>query len=120
MRQVEVAVVLGQHETWTYSFRLRSMECIGCSHHVNDTPFSRRGSQVKGSRQAIWLTDQSMPPILPVSSTQVCVKIIRLESGMLQELAEGLVRTLSGRQVAAGSVVLLSSVTNMSAAGTGG
>jgi hypothetical protein len=120
MRQAEVSVILGQHETWTYSFSLRSLECIGCSQHINYSPFPRRGSQVRGGRQAIWLTDQSMPPILPVSPAQQCVKIIRLESGMLQELAEGLVRTLSGRQIAAGSIVLLTSVTNMLAAGTAG
>jgi hypothetical protein len=41
MRQVEVSVILGQHESWTYSFRLRSMECIGCSNHFNYTPFPR-------------------------------------------------------------------------------
>jgi hypothetical protein len=120
MRIVEVAVILGQHESWTYSFRLRMMECIGCPLHVNHTPFPRRGTNIKGGRQAIWLSDQSMPPILPVLSQQQCIKIVRLENGTLQGLAEGLVRTLSGRQVAAGSTVLMTSVTNMTAAGPSG
>jgi hypothetical protein len=39
---------------------------------------------------------------------------------MLQELAEGLVRFLSRQQIAAGSAVLMTSVTNMVAAGTAG
>jgi hypothetical protein len=120
MRIVEASVILGQQESWTYRFRLRTMECIGCPLHVNYTPFPRRGTNVKGGRQAIWLTDQSMPPILPATSQQQCIKIVRLENGTLQELAEGLVRTLSGRQVAAGSTVLLTSVTNMTAAGPAG
>jgi hypothetical protein len=75
---------------------------------------------VKGGRQLIWLTDQSMPPLLPVATNQECIKIIRLENGTLQELAEGLVRTLSGRQVAAGSAVLMMSAIIMAAAGTAG
>jgi hypothetical protein len=99
MRIVEVDVMLGQKLTWTYSFSLRTAECIGCKQHVNVTPFPRRGSQIRGGRQAIWLSDQSVPPVLPSSSqTLQCVKIVRLEGGMLQELAEGLVRALSGRK----------------------
>jgi hypothetical protein len=94
------------------------MECIGCSQHANSQPFPLRGSNCRGGRQLIWATDQSMPPMLPTSSTQECVKIMRLESGSLQELAEGLVRTLSGCQVAAGSVVALTSASNMTAVGT--
>jgi hypothetical protein len=120
MRIVELDVLLGQKLTWMYSFRLRTAECIGCKQHINTTPYPRRGSQ-RGGRQAIWLTDHSMPPLLPVTHQSLhCVKIIRLEGGMLQELAEGLVRTLSGRQIAAGSTVFLTSVTNMAAAGAAG
>jgi hypothetical protein len=120
MRLADVAVVLGQKQTWSYSFCLRTMECIGCSQHANSQPFPLRGSNCRGGRQLIWATDQSMPPMLPTSSTQQCVKIMPLESGSLKELAEGLVRTLSGRQVAAGSVVLMTSASNMTAVGTAG
>jgi lysophospholipase L1-like esterase len=121
LRLVEKDICLGQNQAWTYSLNMKSMECIGCRAHINYQPFPRRGSNVRGGRQVIWLTDQSMPPVLPVkSSGQECVKIFRLEGGMLQELSEGLVRILSGRQVAAGSAVLLTSATNMAAAGTAG
>jgi hypothetical protein len=68
----------------------------------------------------VWLTYQSLPPLLPATTSQECIKIMRLESGTLQELAEGLVRTLSGRQIAAGSVILMTSATNMAAAGPSG
>jgi hypothetical protein len=119
-RLVERYISLGQKQSWTYSFCAKTLECIGCKNHVNAQHFPRRGSNQKGVRQVIWLTDDSMPPVLPVGGGQGCIKIVRLESGTLQELAEGLVRILSGRQVAAGSVVLLSSVANMAAAGTNG
>jgi hypothetical protein len=119
-RQVEREISLGQKQTWTFSFNTKMMECIGCREHTNAQPFPRRGCNIRGGRQVIWLADQSMPPCLLVESTQQCVKIIRLESGKLQELAEGLVRTLLGRQIAAGSSVLMTSVTNMAAAGTAG
>jgi hypothetical protein len=112
-RLVEKNICLGQKQT-------KTMECIGCNAHPNVQSFPKRGSNIRGGRQVIWLTDQLMPPVLPVKSGQQCVKIVRLESGSLQELAEGLVRVLSGRQVAAGSAVLLTSATNMAAAGTVG
>jgi hypothetical protein len=119
LRTAEVAVNLGQKRTWSYSFNSKTMEC-GCARHKNVVSFPRRGSGVKGSRQVIWLCDQSMPPILPATDESNCVKIIRLEYGFLGELAEGLTSLLAGRQVAGGSVVLLSSLTNMAATGTAG
>jgi hypothetical protein len=61
-----------------------------------------------------------MPPILPATEDDSCIKIIRLEYGLLGELAEGLIVLLASRQVAGGSVVLLSSLTNMAAAGMAG
>jgi hypothetical protein len=54
-----------------------------------------------------------------MASNKDCIKIIRLEMG-LRELAEGLVATLSGRQVAPGSVVLMTLATNMAIGGTSG
>jgi hypothetical protein len=119
-RLVEKNISLGQKQTWTFSFCTKNAECIGCRSHINVQHFPRRGSNSRGERQIIWLTDESMPPVLPVKGEQQCVKIVRLEGGTLQELAEGLVRTLSGRQVAAGSAVLLTSLANMAAAGTNG
>jgi hypothetical protein len=99
LRTAEVAVNLGQKRTWSYSFNSKTMEC-GCAQHKNMISFPRRGSGVKGGRQVIWLCDQSMPPILPATDESNCVKIIRLEYGLLGELAEGLITLLAGRQVA--------------------
>jgi hypothetical protein len=113
-------VILGQKKTWSYSSDSVSFECLGCQQHHNHLYFPRRGSGCRGSRQTIWLADQSMPATIPVASTLGCVKIVRLKNGSLKDLAEGLVELLSGRQVAAGSVILLTSASNMAAAGTAG
>jgi hypothetical protein len=115
---LELDVNLGQKMTWSTSFERRNMECIGCAQHLNTTAFQRRGTGGKGGLQAIWLTDQSMPPILPSTTQLSCVKIVRLEHGMLSDMAEGLVRLLSRRQVAPGSVILLCLATNMAAVRT--
>jgi hypothetical protein len=120
MRCVDVEVNLGQKKNWSFSFGRRDMECLGCTNHQNVISFPKRGSGVRGSLQAIWLGDQVIPACLPSQSRLTCVKIVRLEHGSLMDLAEGLVRVLSGRQVAAGSVVLLTSLTNMATASTEG
>jgi hypothetical protein len=119
LRVAEVAINLGQKRTWSYSFNSKSMEC-DCSQHKNVVSFPRQGSGAKGGGVVIWLCDQSMPPILPAADDGSCIKIIRLEYGLLGELAEGLIALLARRQVAGGSVVLLSSLANMAAAGTAG
>jgi hypothetical protein len=121
MRQVEIQIILGQKQTWTYSLDSKNMECRGCQQHNNMVAFPRRtGGGCRAGRQVIWLADQATPPILPSPSKSWCVKIIRLENGILSEMAEGLVKLLAGRQVAGGSAVLLASGTNMAVAGTAG
>jgi hypothetical protein len=61
-----------------------------------------------------------MPVILPSSSSLGCIKIARLENGMLADLAEGWVTMMAGMQIAAGSTILLTSATNMAHTGTTG
>jgi hypothetical protein len=90
VRLAQLDVNLGQKQAWTYSLDVKIMEFIGCKSHFNQQPFPRRGSSIRGCRQAIWVTDHSMPPILPTKMTQQCIKIIRLDCGTLQELTEGL------------------------------
>jgi hypothetical protein len=118
VRLTQLDVNLGQKQAWTYSLDVKIMECIGCKQHFNQQPFPRRGTNVRGCRQAIWVSDHSMPPILPTKTTQQCIKIIRLDCGTLQELTEGLVRVLAGRHITAGSVILMTSATHMRATGT--
>jgi hypothetical protein len=44
-----------------------------------------------------------MPAILPSPSGLGCIKIVRLETGMMRDLVEGLIQLLSSWQLAAGS-----------------
>jgi hypothetical protein len=91
MRIVDLEVNLGQKMTWTNSISRRTMECIRCSKHFNVTSFPRKGTGGRGGLQAVWLCNRSMLPILPSSSQLGCVKIFRMEHGMLADLADGLV-----------------------------
>jgi hypothetical protein len=120
LRAVEVDVNFARKQAWTYSFDSKTMACRRCSMHKDRVPFPRRGRGGQGGRQVIWLGDHTIPPLLPVTSGLQCVKIMRLESGLLKEMAEGLVRVMAGRQITAGSVILMTSATNMAAAGTVG
>jgi hypothetical protein len=120
MHLVHLNVVLGQKKSWSYSFDPRTMQCVSCIAHLNTISFPKRGNSARGGRQVIWLADQSMPALLPSPTGLGCIKIVRLESGMLPHLAEGLVQLLSGRQLAAGSIVLMTSATNMTVAGMAG
>jgi hypothetical protein len=77
IKMASVKVVLGQKKTWSFSFDSNSFECLGCTQHHGRLYFPRRGSGGRGGRQTIWLCDQSMPPMIPVTSSLGCIKIIR-------------------------------------------
>jgi hypothetical protein len=76
MRVVDLNVVLGQKKTWTYSFDGQTLLCKNCPQHGDVVNFPQRGFGGKGCRQVIFLADQSMPPSLPASNKQCCVKIV--------------------------------------------
>jgi hypothetical protein len=120
LRAVKVDVNFSKKQAWTYSFDSKSMNCKGCPMQTDKGPFPKRGRGGQGGRQVIWLGDHTIPPMLPATTGQHCNKIIRLESGLLKDLAEGLVRLMAGRQIVSGSVILMTSATNMVAAGTVG
>jgi hypothetical protein len=81
MRLADINIVLGQKKSWSASFDITtgSMDCLGCTNHHGRINFPRRGTNVRGGRQTIWLTEKSMPAILPASGTLLCVKILCLE-----------------------------------------
>jgi hypothetical protein len=78
------------------------------------------GGGYRAGREAILLTDQAYPPMLEAHGVRRCLKILRIEHGMLIELADALMALLRGRYIAAGSIVLLFSSTNLAVAGTSG
>jgi hypothetical protein len=66
-----------------------------------------RGESSSGDSQAIILADQNFPVLLPVSSSDQCIEIVRVENGALLDLANVLVNMVRNRRIPVGSVVLL-------------
>ena len=58
-------------------------------------------------REAILLSDYSYPPVLPSSSSQNCLRIIRLENGNILELTNTLLDKLRGRKLCDGSIFMV-------------
>jgi hypothetical protein len=48
------------------------------------------GEAGTAARQVFVLADQNFPALLPVSSSQQCLKILRIEGGSLQDFGGGI------------------------------
>jgi hypothetical protein len=94
------------------------MRCLCEGSHSTDGFITGRGGDDKPV--AIVLADQSYPAMWQGGGDKMCISIIRVEFAMLDELADELAARLRGRHVAAGSIVMLFSATNLAAAGTTG
>jgi hypothetical protein len=70
--------------------------------------------------EAFVLTDQCFPAMLPADGKRKCLKVVRLEHGMLGELAAEFANLVKGQFLVAGGVVLLFSSTNLGGAGVAG
>ncbi len=64
------------------------------------------------ARQCFVLSDQNFPGSLPCSSGE-CLKIIRIENGMLREIVECFLDLIKGRELSAGSTVVIFSATHL-------
>jgi hypothetical protein len=117
--RTQFEVNLGQRRVISYSFNPGTMECKCNSSHSGRKIASGRGER-KTIREAIILADQSYPAALPSGSDKLCLNIIRIEHGLLHELAEVLENVLRGRYLEAGSLIMLFSATNLATAGVVG
>jgi hypothetical protein len=115
---VKMEVSMGQRRVVTTSFDPVAMTCY-CSGPHSQYKIAG-GSGVRTGREAIMLTDQAYPACLEATGVRRCVKMVRIEHGMLLELADELISMLRGRYLAAGSIILLFSATNLALAGTSG
>jgi hypothetical protein len=115
----QLNISLGQQQVTTYSFNTDTMQCLCKSEH-NTLKMAATGGETRCGREAFLLTDQCFPAVLPADGKRKCLKIVRIEHGMLGELAAEFVNLLKGRYLAAGGVVLLFSATNLAAAGIAG
>jgi hypothetical protein len=111
-------VSVGQRRAMSTSFDPQRLTCH-CSGPHNGFKIAGGGGYRAG-REAFLLTDQSYPPMLEASGIRRCLKFVRIEHGMLIELADTLVNMMRGKYVAAGSIVLLFSASNLAVAGTSG
>jgi hypothetical protein len=91
--------------------------CLVCDQHKDKPALRLRGEAGSGATQAIILADQNYPAILPVSSTEQCFKIIRIENGSLLELTDELLNLVGNRRIPPGSMVLLLSTTHLANVG---
>jgi hypothetical protein len=109
-------VNLGQRRVISYSFNPNTMQCKCPGPHSIRKIASGRGEK-KSVREAIILSDQAYPATLPSGSDKLCISFIRIEHGMLHEMAEVLENVLRGRYLEAGSLVMMFSATNLAVAG---
>ncbi|MFO0006474.1 MAG: hypothetical protein ACK559_35675, partial [bacterium] len=58
------------------------------------------------------LSDQNFPGCVPVESGE-CLKIIRIENGMLDELVNVFLDLFKGKELPAGSAVVMFSATHL-------
>jgi len=64
------------------------------------------------------LSDQNFSPNIPVTDGGECIRVLRIENGRLKELTGEFITTLKERNLAAGSVILLGSITQLEKDGT--
>jgi hypothetical protein len=64
------------------------------------------------------LADQCFPPVLPAAGAGGSIPIIGIENGTVNELAKLMVDVFAGAHIRVGSLILLSSVSHLAAAGT--
>jgi hypothetical protein len=91
--------------------------CTKCEQHQDRPALRLRGEAGSGAAQAIVLSDQNFPAVLPVSGTEQCLKIVRIENGGLLELTDELLNLVGNRRVPPGSIVLLLSPTHLTKVG---
>jgi hypothetical protein len=99
-----------------FSFDPKTLLCSSCS---GKEPHPVGGEGEGGERQVFILSDQNFPATLPCEKGN-CLKIIRIENGILSELVSCLLDLTRGRGIPTGSVILLCSASHLQMRGVGG
>jgi uncharacterized membrane protein YgcG len=110
---------LGQQKVVTASFNTTTLECKCDASHAKKKLATYRHKE-KGGMEVIFLTDQSYPATLPVHGARKCIKVLRVEHGLLSDLTAELTSLLKGHYLEAGGAVMLFSATNLAGAGLAG
>ncbi len=106
------------------SFRMEDMKnvsrsfdekgrCVTCKRGLHDVFTTGSGKPV-----VFCLADQHFSPAIPSKDEKECMRVLRMEDSSLREITREFLNTLDGRRLAAGSVVLLGSLYQLSFDGT--
>jgi hypothetical protein len=63
------------------------------------------------------IADQNFPAILPVSSVDQCIKVLRIENGSVPALVEYLLGFVGNRRMPPGSIIMIGSVAHLADVG---
>jgi hypothetical protein len=91
--------------------------CCRCSKHNVRPAIRTRGEAGKSPIQALVLSDQNFPAVLPVSSGDQCIKVLRIENGSVPALVEYLLGFVGNRRMPPGSIILIGSVAHLADVG---
>ena len=94
------------------SFDVPSLRCRICK-VANHTILQKLGDSSNMRRTVVMLGDQSLPACLPGSGEADCVPMMRLETANLKEIANQFLALTAGYKFPAGSVVVISSSTQL-------
>ena len=112
-----LATSLSEKKTVSYSFQPKSFLCSCCEVNAGHRVFNHRQEEAE-AREVIFLTDQSYPACLPSMNKNKCIISIRVENGGMRELLKELLEATVSTKLAAGTVILLFSISHLAAVGT--
>jgi hypothetical protein len=81
--------------------------------HGDKPAFNIRGEICTAGTQAIVLSDQSFPAMLPTKGEEKCLVIMRIENGGILDLVDEFSKQLGNRRIPPGSVILLFSAAHL-------
>jgi hypothetical protein len=91
--------------------------CTRCEQHVIRSALRMNGEAGSAPRQVFVLADQNFPAALPVSSSQQCLKILRIENAPLQDLEDEFIKQVGNRRIMPGSLILVLSPAHLANVG---
>jgi hypothetical protein len=101
----------------SYSFDPENFVCVSCT--GSNAHVVAGSGTVQNDRAVFVLSDQCFPAALP-SKTGKCIPVMRIEYGGLMELARSFIDLMAGSSLPVGSVVIVSSASQLADIGVAG
>ena len=120
MASCELRVSFANKSAISYSFETETMMCLCCHLDYKHRILSTYKSESTASRVAFMLSDQTGPPTLASKCQGLpCIPVIRMECGLLKDLAEEFLGLTSKFKLNPGTIVVISSATQLALGGIG-